>query len=75
MLKLIISIIKIVYYQFNAYNCVKLSTVFLNVPRPDTYGGVGNMNLAVYCAFPQMWRVWRHTSFNLSPLRQIVTIM
>jgi len=54
MLKLIISIIKIVYYQFNAYNCVKLSTVFLNVPRPDTYGGVGNMNLAVYCAFPQM---------------------
>jgi len=34
----IISIIKIVYCQFNAYNCVKLSTVFLNVPRPDTYG-------------------------------------
>jgi len=27
------------------------------------------MNLAVYCAFPQMWRVWRHTSFNPSPLR------
>jgi len=34
----IISIIKIVHCHFSAYNCVKLSTVFLNVPRPATYG-------------------------------------
>jgi len=33
----IISVIKIIYCQLNAANCVKLSTVFLNVPRTDTY--------------------------------------
>jgi len=29
---------------------------------------VGNMNLAVYCAFPQVWRVWRQTTFKPLPL-------
>jgi len=64
----IISVIKIVYCQFNAYNYVKWSTA--GVPKCSSdIRGVGNMNLAVCCAFSQMWRVWRH-SF-LAPLSYV----
>jgi len=66
-----VSFIKIVCCLLDAENRVKSSTVFWNVSWPTrSFWHIRRV------AFPQMWHVWRHDTFNPPfPTSHVVTIM